>query len=44
MLRDITIGQHFPVKMILAAKARRDAGETLVLPRDEDQKGGAAEC
>ena len=34
----------YAVKMILAAKARRDAGETLVLPRDEDQKGGAAEC
>ena len=34
----------YAVKMILAAKARRDAGETLVLPRDEDQKGGAAGC
>ena len=34
----------YAVKMILAAKARRDAGETLVLPRNEDQKGGAAEC
>ena len=34
----------YAVKMILAAKARRDAGEPLVLPRDEDQKGGAAEC
>ena len=34
----------YAVKMILAAKARRDAGETLVLPRDDDQKGGAAEC
>ena len=34
----------YAVKMILEAKARRDAGETLVLPRDEDQKGGAAEC
>ena len=34
----------YAVKMILAAKARRDAGETLVLPRNEDQKGGAAGC
>ena len=34
----------YAVKMILAAKARRDAGETLVLPRNDDQKGGAAEC
>ena len=34
----------YAVKMILSAKARRDAGETLVLPRDENQKGGAAEC
>ena len=34
----------YAVKMILAAKARRDAGETLVLPRTDDQKGGAAEC
>ncbi len=34
----------YAVKMILAAKARRDAGETLVLPRNEEQKGGAAEC
>ena len=34
----------YAVKMILEAKARRDAGETLVLPRDEDQKGGAAGC
>ena len=34
----------YAVKMILAAKARRDAGETLVLPRKEDQKGGAAGC
>ena len=32
----------YAVKMILAAKARRDAGETLVLPRNEEQKGGAA--
>ena len=34
----------YAVKMILAAKARRDAGETLVLPRNDDQKGGAAGC
>ena len=34
----------YAVKMILAAKARRDAGEPLVLPRNDDQKGGAAEC
>ena len=34
----------YAVKMILAAKARRDAGETLVLPRDKEQKGGAAGC
>ena len=34
----------YAVKMILAAKARRDAGETLVLPRNDDQRGGAAGC
>ena len=34
----------YAVKMILAAKARRDAGDTLVLPRNEEQKGGAAGC
>ena len=34
----------YAVKMILEAKARRDAGETLVLPRNEEQKGGAAGC
>ena len=34
----------YAVKMILAAKARRDAGETLVLLRNDDQKGGAAGC
>ena len=34
----------YAVKMVLAAKARRDAGETLVLPRNEEQKGGAAGC
>ena len=34
----------YAVKMILAAKARRDAGATLVLPRNEEQKGGAAGC
>ena len=34
----------YAVKMILAAKARRDAGETLVLPRNKEQKGGAAGC
>jgi energy-coupling factor transport system ATP-binding protein len=44
----------YAVKAILAAKARRDAGESLVLPRREqttgpetqasDTKGGAASC
>ena len=34
----------YAVKMILDAKSRRDAGESLVLPRKEAQKGGAAEC
>ena len=35
----------YAVKTILAAKARRDAGETLVLPRNENtQEGGAAGC
>ena len=34
----------YAVKMILAAKARRDAGESLILPRDDSRKGGSAEC
>ena len=35
----------YAVKTILAAKARRDAGETLVLARNENtQEGGAAGC
>ena len=35
----------YAVKTILAAKARRDAGEALVLPRNENtQEGGAAGC
>ena len=35
----------YAVKTILAAKAQRDAGETLVLPRNENtQEGGAAGC
>ena len=34
----------YAVKMILEAKRRRDAGESLVLPRDNDKKEGAAEC
>ena len=35
----------YAVKTILAAKARRDAGETLVLPRNENtREGGAAGC
>ena len=32
----------YAVKMILAAKARRDAGETLVLPRNEEQERGCS--
>ena len=32
----------YAVKMILAAKARRDAGETLVLPRDEESERGCS--
>lgn len=37
----------YAVKAIREAKARRDAGESLLLPRAEhpsEQKGGAAEC
>ena len=35
----------YAVKTILAAKARRDAGEALVLPRNENtREGGAAGC
>ena len=34
----------YAVKMILEAKRRRDAGETLVLPRADKQEGGADKC
>ena len=34
----------YAVKTILAAKARRDAGATLVLPREAKKEGGAAGC
>ena len=34
----------YAVKMILEAKKRRDAGESLVLPRVNAKKGGAATC
>ncbi len=34
----------YAVKMILEAKKRRDAGESLVLPRVDAEKGGAATC
>ena len=34
----------YAVKMILEAKRRREAGESLVLPRQAKQKGGAAGC
>ena len=34
----------YAVKMILEAKKRRDAGEQLVLPRDDRKKGGVSEC
>ena len=34
----------YAVKMILEAKKRRDAGESLVLPRVDAKKGGAATC
>ena len=34
----------YAVKMILEAKQRRDAGESLVLPREQSRKGGASEC
>ena len=33
-----------PVKMILEAKRRREAGESLVLPREAKKEGGAAGC
>ena len=35
---------QIPFKMILEAKRRREAGESLVLPREAKQKGGAAGC
>ena len=34
----------YAVKMILEAKKRRDAGESLILPRKEGVKGGVSEC
>ena len=34
----------YAVKMILEAKRRRDAGESLVLPRENVTKGGADKC
>ena len=34
----------YAVKMILEAKRRRDAGESLVLPRADKQEGGADKC
>ena len=34
----------YAVEMILEAKRRRDAGESLVLPRADKQRGGADEC
>ena len=34
----------YAVKMILEAKRRREAGESLVLPREAKKKGGAAGC
>ena len=34
----------YAVKMILEAKQRRDAGESLVLPREQSWKGGVSEC
>ena len=34
----------YAVKMILEAKKRRDAGESLVLPRVDAKKGGTATC
>ena len=34
----------YAVKMILEAKKRRNAGESLVLPRVDAKKGGAATC
>lgn len=34
----------YAVKMILEARKRRDAGESLVLPRVDAKKGGAATC
>ena len=34
----------YAVKMILEAKQQRDAGESLVLPREQSRKGGVSEC
>ena len=34
----------YAVKMIVEAKRRRAAGESLVLPREAKQEGGAATC
>ena len=34
----------YAVKMIREAKQRRDAGESLVLPREQSRKGGVSEC
>ena len=34
----------YAVKMILEAKRRRDAGESLVLPREAKKEGGTAGC
>ena len=34
----------YAVKMILEAKQRRDAGESLVLPREQSREGGVSEC
>ena len=34
----------YAVKMIREAKHRRDAGESLVLPREAKKEGGAAGC
>ena len=34
----------YAVKMILEAKRRREAGESLVLPREAKKEGGAAGC
>ena len=34
----------YAVKMILEAKKRKEAGESLVLPLENDPKGGASVC